>query len=379
MGHIKKRSKGSWTLWYDLPRLADGARRQKTVTVRGTKKDAELELRRIEYELQTGTHTHPTKITIGEYFDQWLEHVEGAVSPKTFQGYQCIVVHHITPSLGAIRLSKLQPLDIEQYYHRLLRHGRVDGKGGLSAQTIKHHHALIHTALSQAVNWRLLPCNPAEAVSPPRVARREMNVLDEAQTAQLLEYASGTRLYVPILLAVTTGMRRGEVLGLRWTDVEFESATIAVRRSLQQVKDGLYFKEPKTGRGRVVHLPQVTAEALRRHRIGQAERQLLLGPDYADQGLTVARDDGTPWPPNLLSRNFCDFIERHPDLPRISFHALRHGFATLSLGRGIHPKIVSEGLGHSGVSITLDLYSHATPALGSEAASIFDSILNKNH
>jgi integrase len=378
VGHIKRRSQGSWSIWYELPRSADGERRQKTVTIRGSKRDAERELCRIEYELQNGSHCEPTKITLAEFLDQWLINAENSVNRKTFEEYRRIAVNHVMPRLGGIRLSAISPLDIEGYYQQLLKSGRLDGEGGLSSQTIRHHHTLIHKALSQAVSWRLIPNNPADAVSPPRVERVEMIVLDEAQTALLLEYVSPTRLYIPVLLAATTGMRRGEILGLKWEDINLEAATLSIRRSLQQVKVGLSFKEPKSGRGRTVNIPQVTVSALRRHKIEQMERRLQLGSEYQENGLVCPRQDGTPWLPSNLSKLFCEFIQRHPDLPKICFHGLRHGFATISLGRGIHPKIVSEGLGHSGISITLDLYSHAMPALRSEAASIFDTILQQD-
>lgn len=361
-----------------MPRTADGKRRQKTVTIRGTKKDAERELRQIEYELQNGTHIEPSHLTVESFFSQWLETAENIVARKTHQEYEGIVRNHIIPQLGGVLLSALSPLDIEGYCIEQLRSGRLDGRGGLSAQTVLHHHRLLHRALQQAVSWRLISNNPVDGVNPPRVEKQEMMVLDEQQTVLLLEYAKGNRLSVPILLAVTTGMRRGEILGLRWEDLDLGKSTLAIRRSLEQVKEGLHFKPPKNGHGRLVQVPQVTVEALRRHRIEQAERRLQLGPDYHNKGLICPRQDGTPWPPSNLSKCFCEFIQQHPELPKICFHGLRHGYATLSLGRGIHPKIVSEGLGHSGIGITLDLYSHATPAMRSEAASIFDVILQQD-
>lgn len=378
MGHVQKRTKNSWTLYYDLPRGRDGKRRQKTATVRGSRKDAERELKRIEYELLAGTHIEPNLLTLEAYLDQWFPTARTSVSAKTFQEYRRIATNHIIPTLGGIRLSVLSPLDIQAYYQELLKCGRLDGRGGLSGQTVLHHHRLLHRALQQAVSWRLITNNPVDAVSPPRIEKLEIVVLDEQQTLMLLEYARPTRLYVPVLLATTTGMRRGEILALRWDDLTPAHSTLAVRRSLEQVKDGLHFKPPKNGKGRLIRLPQITVEALRRHRIEQAERHLQLGPHYNDQSLICPRPDSTPWPPSNLSKLFCELAERHPDLPKIHFHSLRHGYATLSLGRGVHPKIVSEGLGHSGIAITLDLYSHAVPALRAEAASIFDDILQQD-
>jgi integrase len=378
VGHIKRRSPGTWTLWYELPHGPNGRRRQKTLTVKGTKKDAQRELRRIEYELQNGLRVEPSNLTLEAYLNQWLVTAQNTVSRKTYQEYEGILIKHVIPRLGQTRLSSLSPLNIEGYYQQLLKSGRLDGKGGLSAQTVLHHHRLLHRALRQAVAWRLISANPVDAVTSPRVEKKEMTVLTEQETVLLLEYARPTRLYIPILLATTTGMRRGEILGLKWEDIDLTNSTLAVRRSLEQVKDGLHFKPPKSGKARVVNLPQITVEGLRRYRIEQAERRLQLGPEFHDRGLICFRPDGSPWPPSNLSKCFWELVQRHPDLPRIHFHSLRHGYATLSLGRGVHPKIVSEGLGHSGIAITLDLYSHAVPALRSEAASIFDTILQQD-
>jgi integrase len=172
-------------------------------------------------------------------------------------------------------------------------------------------------------------------------------------------------------------LRVGNV-GLKWTDVNIEAATLSIRRSLQQVKAGSSFKEPKSGRGRTVNIPQVTVSALRRHKIEQMERRLQLGSEYQENGLVCPRQDGTPWPPSQLSKSFCEFVQRHPDLPRICFHGLRHTFATLSLSRGVHPKIVSAALGHASITITMDTYSHVLPTLAAESAAIFDDILHIN-
>ena len=288
--------------------------------------------------------------------------------------YEEIVRCHLSPRLGHIPLSKLQPLHIQSYYSEALLSGRRRGKGGLSAQTVLHHHRVLREALQQAVKWLLLARNPADAVEPPRPKRREMRALDGEATGKLLRAATETRLYVPIMIAVTTGLRRGEILGLRWEDVDFENANLAVRQSLEQTKAGLAFKQPKTAKGRrVVALPGLTIETLKQHRKQQAAERLMLGQAFEDHGLVCARADGNPWPSNSFSAAFVALAKKAGCT--IRFHDLRHTHATQLLRQGVHPKIVSERLGHSTVGITLDVYSHVLPGMQEEAATRTDTAL----
>lgn len=202
-----------------------------------------------------------------------------------------------------------------------------------------------------------------------------MKCLDETSTARLLKAAEGKDLHLPILLAVTTGMRRGEILGVRWQDLDLDAATLSVRQSLEQTKGRLAPKQPKTQKGRrVVALLPMTVEALRRHRVEQAKYKLFFGPDYRDHDLVCARTDGSPWPPDSFTSSFSDFV-RKAKLQVVRFHDLRHTHATQLLRQGIHPKVVSERLGHSTVGITLDVYSHVLPDMQEEAARRLDAAL----
>ena len=376
-GHLRKRGQGSWSIVLDLGRDATGKRRQKWHTVRGTADDAERELVRLLNAMNIGEYVEPARMTVGEYLDRWLkDYAQTNVAAKTYERYAQVVRLHLKPGIGHHRLPKLQPLHIQAMYSKQMQGGRKDKKkGGLSAQTVLHHHRILREALQQAVRWQLLARNPADAVEPPRAERREMQVLDEAETAVLLDKAAGSRLYLPILLAVTTGLRRGEILALRWQDVNLDAATLAVRRSLEQTTAGLKFKQPKTQKGRrVVALPPITVEALRRHKADQAKVKLFLGPAYKDQGLICGRVHGTPVGPNEITAEFAALI-RGSKLPQIRFHDLRHSHATQLLRQGIHPKIVSERLGHSTVGITLDVYSHVLPDMQEEAARKIDLAL----
>ena len=290
-------------------------------------------------------------MTVSEFLDRWLtDYAKPKVSPKTYERYQEMIDGHISPALGSYLLPKLAPLQIQAFYSRALAKGRKDGKGGLSAQSVVHFHRLLHKAFAQAVKWQLLARNPIQAVEPPRAERQEMRALDEDETASLLSLLSESRLYMPVMLAVTTGLRRGEILGLRWSNIDLATGTITVVQSLEQTKEGLRFKSPKTHRSRrSIVLPAITVEALRSHRAKQAKERLALGPAYDDQDLVCPRPGGAPWPPDVFSTAFAAVVRRSRMKP-FRFHDLRHSHASQLLKAGVHPKIVSERLGHAGLA-----------------------------
>ena len=377
-GHVRKRGKESWAIVLDLGRDANGKRRQKWHSVKGTKRDAEREMARLVNSLNVGDYIEPSKIRVSEFLTKWLaDYAKANVSPKTYERYEQIIDSSIAPKLGAHRLADLRPMHIQGFYSEAMREGRRDGKGGLSAQTVLHFHRLLHKALAQAVKWQLLARNPADAVDPPKPEKKSMRALDEGETAELLRYVEGSPLYMPVLLAVTTGLRRGEILALRWRDIDMDKALATVTRSLEQTKEGLRFKRPKTERSsRNVALPSFAVEALKRYRVEQATHRLKLGPVYEDQDLICARDDGAAIPPNTLSTNFASTIRRST-MSHVRFHDLRHTHATQLLKHGVHPKVVSERLGHSKIGITLDTYSHVMPGMQEDAASKMDAVLRK--
>ena len=202
-----------------------------------------------------------------------------------------------------------------------------------------------------------------------------MRALDGTETAALLQKLQGSRLHVPVFVAVTTGLRRGELLALRWADVDLESGSMTVHQSLEQTSDGLRFKSPKTERGRRQGaLPSFTMDVLRAHKVDQAKVRLKLGPIYQDNDLVFPRDDGAPLAPDNFSSVFAAFVRRS-GLPHVRLHDLRHSHATQLLKQGIHPKVVSERLGHSKISITLDTYSHVLPGMQEDAAQKIDAAL----
>ena len=376
-GHIRQRSPGSWEITYELPQDGSDKRRQRTQTVRGTKRDAQQELTRLLREIDTGGFVEPNRLTIGEYLERWLaDYAKPNVGGKTYEVYRNHLRTQIIPPLGAIPLARLSPLDLQGLYARLRTEGRKDGRpGGLSARTILHFHRILHKALDQAVKWRLVARNVCDAVEPPRPQQQESHVLDEEQTVRLLEAAKGTQLHLPILLACATGARRGELLALKWENVDLEAGVICIRQALEQTTGSLKFKTPKTTKSRrTVVLPRFAVEALTRHRGEQAQHRLLLGPAYQDSGLVIARPNGLPVRPDNFSTEFGAFLKQH-DLPHVRFHDLRHGHASQLFKAGVHVKVVRERLGHSGVGITLDTYGHVLPGMQEEAAQRLDEAL----
>ncbi|HKR83926.1 MAG TPA: tyrosine-type recombinase/integrase [Terriglobales bacterium] len=375
-GHIRERSPESWELRYSLGTdPATGKRRTATATVKGDRRAAEKELRRLLRTLDTGEHVDPTRITLREWLTTWLAAVREEVSPKTHERYSEIVQNFLVLELGALPITKLSAAHIQAAYTKWATEGRRDGKkGGLSPRTRRHIHRIFNCALARAVEQQVLARNPGDAFRKrlPKVERREMVTLSPEQSARLLEAIRHTRFYWPVLLALSTGMRRGETLALRWKNVDLERGTLRVVESLEQTKSGIRFKAPKTDRVRVITLPGFATEALRRHKREQAEELLMLGIRQSGENLVCGRADGLPLQPQTLTHNFIRLVGRLRDLPRVRFHDLRHSHATQLLLDGVHPKIAQERLGHASITTTLDLYSHVTDTMQNDAAARLD-------
>jgi integrase len=379
-GSLKKRSKNSWTIILSLGRdPATGKRRQQWVSVKGTKKDAEQRLAELLHELDTGGFVRPTRVTVGEFLQQWLMgYAATNVRPRTFEGYRTIVERRLIPGLGNILLSQLGPAHLQTYYTKTLTGPRLDGKpGSVSARTVLHHHRVLSEALSHAVRWGLVARNVAQAVDPPRPESHEMKTLDTDGVRTLLETAKDTGYYPIIHLAVYTGLRRSELLGLRWKDVDLDMATVSVAQVMHRLQGGsIIFQEPKTRRARrMVALPPAAVLVLRAHRETQEAIRAILGNALANHDLVFSRADGSPISPNTLSDVFRRILSK-AKIPFIRFHDLRHTHASLMLRQGVHPKVVSERLGHATVSITLDTYSHVTPGIQEAAALKFEEGLS---
>jgi integrase len=311
--------------------------------------------------------------TVGAYLADWLAHVRTRVRPTTYEGYEVLIRLHIAPSLGSVLLTDLSPLDVQRLYGRLLA---PDGPRALSAGTVLNAHLVLTQALGQAVRWGLVAANPAAGAQPPRPRRAELHSVDSDLAARILAAATGSEIELAVALAIGTGMRRGEILALRWADVDEPRETAYVRRNLQPTADGLVFGEPKTRRARrAVALPRFLEPFFERQARSQERRRRLASEFWQDLDLIVDGGLGGPINPDTFSSAWRRLVKKH-GFPHVRFHDLRHAHATLMLLKGVHPKIVSERLGHASIGITLDTYSHVLPSMQAEAAEGADELFS---
>ncbi|MGY4624587.1 tyrosine-type recombinase/integrase [Bradyrhizobium sp. USDA 4486] len=379
-GHVRERGKGHWYAVVDIRDSVTGKRKKKWHSLPGCKgkREAQEKCALIIADLAKGQYVEPSRETVEVYLTAWLGHAKTQVSPKTFERYSGIVKQNLIPALGPIVLSKLKPAQISVAYSAALESGRRKGSGGLSPRTVGHMHRVLHQALGQAVKWEKLARNPATSVDPPKVEWRPMKTYDLSQTADVLDHVRGSPIFVPVLLAVLCGLRRGEICALRWRNVDLAAGQMSVVESLEQTKGGkskgLRFKSPKSGKGRTVALSQTVVDELRAHRAKRAEELLRLGVRLSDDDLVMVQPDGSVMAPIYISQLWARVIAR-TKLARLRFHDLRHAHATHLLANGVHPKIASERLGHSKVGITLDLYSHVIPGMQEDAAAMVDAAL----
>jgi integrase len=360
-GTIVKRG-GGYSVVLDLGRGPDGRRVRKWHSGFQTKKDAERAQVELLGQLRRGAYVAPSKLTVASFLrDQWLPGLKAQMRPGSWEEHRSKVEVHLIPAFGGERLQRLGPAHLNALYAALLERG-------LSAQRVVLVHATIRRALADAVKWDYVPRNVALLASPPRPRRPELKTWTAAELRAFLEHVRSDRLYAMWLLAASTGMRRGEVLGLRWVDVDLAASRVGVRQTLVAVNHQVVTSEPKTAKGRrSVALDPATIEALKAHRKGQLAERLAWGPAWTDTGQVFTLQDGRPLHPNTVTRAF----RRHvlaADVPVIRLHDLRHTHATLALAAGVHPKVVQERLGHANIAITLDTYSHAVPALEEQAA-----------
>src|SRR5215470_16390580 len=276
-GHIRERSPGHWAIVIDVRDPEGGKRKQRWYSFKGAKRQAQIECARLISEIQKGTAVEPSRMTVAAFFERWIEHMQGQVSPRSHERYAELARKNLVPLLGALALTKLQPTHISQAYAKALASGRRDGSGGLSARTVTHMHRVLREALQQALRWQLLARNPADAVKPPKIERKQLNTYDIQQTAELLERLRGNHMFIPTVLAGLCGLRRGEIAALQWKHVDLERRQISVVQSAEQTKAGVRYKPPKSGRSRTVAMAETVTAELRAHRVDQAESLLSLG------------------------------------------------------------------------------------------------------
>jgi len=376
-GNIRKRGKNSYTITISLGRdPITGRYKQQWESVKGTKKDAEKRCAELIHQLDTGMFMKPDKTTLGEFLECWIrDYALPNLAPRTVEGYETIIHNHLSPELGNITLTRLKPEHLHKYYADRLTNGRCDGTGGLHPLTIKHHHTLLHKALQTAIELGILSRNIADAVRAPRVEPTEMQTWDEEDVAQFLETEKDNSYYGLFHTALFTGMRRSELLALRWSDVDFIFCQISVSRALHQLKDGSYvLTQPKSAKSRrTIALSPSTVLTLEEHKAKQEELRLILGIPVTDDDLVFSKPDGKPLRPDTVTRAWKQMTERAGK--PICLHNARHTHASLLLKQNIHPKVVQERLGHATIAVTLDMYSHVAPGLQEAAAASFDKLV----
>lgn len=367
-GSVRQRGT-TWTVVLDEPR-ADGRRRQRSKGGFRTRKDAERYLREQLVSLDAGTYMAPHKLTVATYLaEQWLPAMQArGLRPSTLERYESHVRCAITPALGGLPLQGLMPTHLNKLYGDLRAAGRAP-------KTIRNVHGVLSKALADAERWGLVGRNAARLADVPAVARPKLRVWSPEQTRAFLSAVTNDRLFAAWLLAATTGMRRGELLGLRWADVDLDVGVLRVAQARVRAGNQIVLGEPKTARGgRTIALDPVTVAALRQHRKRQAEERLLAGPRYADSGLVFTMKDGSPIHPNRFGLWFRRRT-RTAGLPPIRLHDMRHSYATAGLAAGVPPKVMSERLGHATVAFTLDTYTSALPAMDKSAADVVAALI----
>jgi integrase len=354
--------KGTYRIAVYLGTDSNGKRKYyyETIHVKNKKQAQEYLTQKLN-DLDKGAFIEPANLTVSEYLDKWAETaLKPRVRPKTFDSYMLLIDLYIKPNIGAYKLAKLTPLAIQQMYSTMLGNG-------LAPRTIRYTHAVLKSALKQAIKWQMLRSNPADNVDLPKQTRQEMNVLTPEQAKCFLEACVYNRWGILFELLLVSGMRPGEALGLKWEDVDWKNNRIHVKRALSRTKEGWRLEEPKTPQSRrTILLPEEVMQDLKEHRRAQAEEK-LASSSYTDYGLVFACNNGEPLEERNIVNRFFKPLLKEAGLPDIRLYDLRHTCATLLLAAGENPKVVSERLGHAKITQTLGTYSHVLPTMQEEA------------
>ena len=390
-GSIKRDASGKWFFVVDMS-SADGKRRQVRKRGFATKKEAQAELSELQHQVRSGGYVEPSKQSFGAFLTEWLEVIRPTVRPSTWASYERNMRVHVLPRIGDYPLQGIDAGVIAKLYAALLADGHRGVNGyakprddstnsrpaGLAPRTVAYIGTIMHRAFDDAVRWKRLLVNPADAVKRPKIPNASSTVMawDAATLADFLTRSKAysgkggqpDRYYAVWVLLATTGLRRGEALGLRWSDVDLDARVLSVSQTVIAVEHQLVLGTPKTAAGaRAVELDNLTVTALREHRRAQLEERLLMGAGFTDHGFVFCLPDGRPYHPERVSSEFDRRVLKW-QLPRITLHGLRHTWATLALRGGVHPKVVQERLGHSTIGITLNTYSHVSVGMQRDAA-----------
>ena len=379
-GHIQPgRTKGSWYIRFEYPSVGDGKRRQRRVTIRGTKADAIKALRKNLYEIESGQLRSSGRMCFSEVLDLWFESRSLRVANRTLHSYDVWVRRYLKPTLGTLVVSEIRPSHIEKALADWSKRQRLDGSAPLSQHSVKHIFDTLRAVCRWAVRMGYLQNSPVDRVDAPHFKRREISTLDPDEIADLLIAANGTDLQPVILAVAGTGLRGSEVLALQWPDIDFIQGTLTVIRTLDLTKGPTpVIRPPKTDESkRVISLPEFVRVALLLQQAEQRQRYEKLEVELRPDAWVFDRSDrldGLPWNPETFSKAFMRLVKRS-DVPRTTFHGLRHAYATIALNAGVNLVTVSRTLGHSEVNTTAKFYVHVIAALKREGAHRVESAL----
>ncbi len=366
-GHIRQRG-DSWVIVVDLGKDPAGKRRQHWETVRGAKREAQRRLREILTTVETGAYVKPSHLTLGQWLQDWLKgYVATNCAARTQASYAEIIKLHIAPALGQIPLAQVEPQQLQAFYAKKTAEGKV--------RTARYCHSLLRQALGHALKMGIVGRNVALACDPPRVERKAMTTLAAADIPRFLEAVACTPHYALFVTLLASGMRRGEVLALRWKNLDLARSYAFVVESGYKLHGEYVTKQPKTASSRRrVALPPSLVAVLQEHRCKQTANLEALGGRLSDEDFVFCNHQGKPLDPTTLSHAFKNAIDK-AELPHLRLHDLRHTYATLLLKGGQHPSVVAAQLGHSSVRTTLDVYSHVLPGLQEAAAKSLEAFL----
>ncbi len=387
-GSITKRADGKWMGQVSVGRDPITGKIKRQTFYGKTRDEVRQKITKVQFDIQQGAYIEPSKLTFGEWIDTWLKHYKTAsIRPTTLTSYEYIIRIHIKPSIGHIPLKDLKAEQLQAMYNDKFMNGNTTKKGGgLSARTVRYIHVIIHEALAQAQKNDLVIRNVSESTVLPRQTKKEIRVLTLEEQKKFISSLGCEPLGPLFLLALASGMRLGELLALKWSNIDLDKAVVKVKQSLSRVRNfdedndvnsELIFQEPKTKAGnRSIPIPLSIIQALRTHKKKQAEQRLKAGASYINNDLVFCTKTGSPIEPRNVDRSF-KAILTNAKLADINFHALRHTYATRLLEANEHPKVVQELLGHTSITMTLDLYSHVLPELKSAAAAKINNLFEQ--
>lgn len=358
--------------WYYSFSYKEGGKYKKKLK-RGfkTKKEAEKAMMEVQDAMNKGNYIEPSTVLYRDFIQSWINDKKTNVQKSTVETYTYLIERFVLPALGDIELSKITPRDIQSLYNDLKNNNK------LGDENIRKVHTLINESLNKAFKWEMIIRNPAALVDPPKISRKEVEVWDEEEVQKFLAVAKDSRYYEAFLISLTTGMRQGEVLGLRMVDIDEKNLNFSIVQTLSHKGDEIKTGAKTQAGNRTISVDEQTMKQVLKLKERYEIEKEQAGPIYKDSGLVIRTSVGTPLSPRNLLRTFYGLIEK-AGVKKIRFHDLRHTHASLLLRQGVNPKIVSERLGHANVRITLDRYSHLLPNLQKDTAAAFGQAFYKN-